>query len=437
MKTRTRHWSERLRASMWFLPALLVVGSVALSSLTLRLDERYGERLADAWFLFTGGPQGAAAVLTAIASSMIGVTGVIFSITVVALSLASQQFGPRLLRGFIRDRSNQVVLGVFIGTFTFSLLALRAVDSPQEQNPVPEITVNVAIGLALACLGLLIYFVHHVATTIQADTIVAQVSRDLHATIDELYPERLGSEPPPEPPGLPPAFDAEAVAVRAGRTGYVQAIDPESLFARVQRHDVVLRLAVRPGDFVVEGDVVAWAWREGGTDEAAGRAVEEAILVGRQRTGEQDVEFLLAQLVEVAVRALSPGINDPFTASRCVDRIAAALCHLAQRRIPSPVRVDDAGRARVVARVMTWESAVDMAFDQVRQHAARNVAVSIRILEAAGRVADCLPPRDPRRRPLARQVRQVERGAAEAGFDPDDLADVRQRLDALRARGVA
>ncbi|HET6404941.1 MAG TPA: DUF2254 domain-containing protein [Candidatus Thermoplasmatota archaeon] len=426
MRTRLRHWADRLRTNLWFVPGMIVVGSIVLSHLTLALDDRYGERFASAPYLFTGGPEGASAVLTAIASSMIGVTGVIFSITVVALTLASTQFGPRLLRAFIRDRAVQVVLGVFIGTFTFSLLGLRAID--RTEDVVPEITVNTAMALALLCLALLIFFVHHVASGIQADAIIAAVSRDLHATIDTLYPERLGHEPDDREGTEEPDLSGGQALVRATRTGYVQAIEEEGIFERVVADDLVLRLDVRPGDFVAEDSVVAHVWRRAGGEPPDPDPLAARILIGDKPTAEQDVEFLLAQLVEVGVRALSPGINDPFTASRCVDRLGAALCHLSQRRFPSPVRVDEEGRVRVVARTTSWASSVEIAFDQLRQHARGNVAVTIRLLESLTRVAECLRPGSTRIAPLAREVEQIAAMARAAEFEARDLEDVERRV---------
>ena len=405
LRTRLRHLGHKLRANLWFVPSVMTLASVLLSSATLAVDAGLPDDSPYAFLLFTAGPEGAGQVLTTIAGSMMAVMGVTFSITVVALSLASTQFGPRLLRNFIRDRSNQLVLGTFLATFTYSLLAIREVSHEDPANGVPEVTVTVAILLAMASLAVLIYFVHHVAVTIQADSVVATVHRELEENVDRMYPEEMGEE---EPPGrdsapLPPDLAEDALAIHAARIGYLQAVDEEEVMDLAERHDLVLVVRKRPGDFVGSGAVLLLAWPMERVTPAVEERLRGAFLVGRRRTTEQDVEFSIDQLVEVGIRALSPGINDPFTAMRCIDRLGSAVSRLCGRRIPSPVRAGRDGRVRVVLRRATFGGLVDAAFHQLRQYGRPSVSVTLRLLETLEGVAPSVR--------TAEQARHLQRHA--------------------------
>ena len=375
-----------LRTSLWFLPALIILGAVVLAVLLIQVDVVLRFELAAAMpLLFGAGAEGARGMLTAIASSMITVAGVIFSITIVALSLASSQFGPRLLRNFMRDRGNQVVLGTFIATFVYCLLVLRTVRGENGGAFVPHISVTVAVGLALASLGVLIFFIHHAAVSMQAPQIIANVSAELHASIDALFPETLGEGPEENGPhqdqvALPDDFERDARPVAAQGNGYIQLINDERLLRLAVDNDLLLRVVHRPGHFVVEGDPLALVWPGRQAEQQAG-AIRDTFILGPQQTPIQDVDFAVSQLVEVAVRALSPGVNDPFTAVTCVDQLGAALCGLAKRKIPTPYRRDENGRLRVIAYPLTFAEVADTALRQIRQYGRTSTAVLVRLLE--------------------------------------------------------
>ena len=245
---------EDIRTSFWFMPTLMVAAAIALSLATIHLDRAAPRHnwLATLGWTFTRGPEGSRAVLSAVAGSMMTIASVTFSITIVALQLASSQFGPRLLRNFMRDRGNQVALGTFIATFTYCLLVLRTVNGTEDEQFVPHISVTVGLVLALASLGVLIYFIHHAAESIQAENVIAAVSRDLHQAIDRLYPECLGQEPPSPAPGCgqrtsPRASSASPGAIAAPRSDYLQAIDVERLLRLAKERDVVISRGAAPG----------------------------------------------------------------------------------------------------------------------------------------------------------------------------------------------
>ena len=334
MKSRLANLWETLSASLWFVPALMTLVAVGLALGGIALDDiiRHGSGWA-----YGGGPEGAREVLSAIASSMITVAGVAFSVTIVALTLASQQFGPRLLRNFMRDRGNQVVLGTFIATFTYSLMVLRTIRSNGSEF-VPQVSVTLAMVLALTSLAVLIYFIHHAAVTIQAPEVIAMVAEDLTQGIDRLFPEALGRPPTEGEHDLKPEFTGEfervAEAIPCRETGYLQSIENDRLMALASENDLIFLLPCRPGDFIIEGNDLMQVKPSGRIDPELADQLCKCFILGDERTHIQDIEFSIHQLVEIAVRALSPGINDPITAMNCIDRLAAALCRLAQRSMP-------------------------------------------------------------------------------------------------------
>jgi uncharacterized membrane protein len=424
-----------LRASYWFVPALMAVLAVGLATLTLTLDRRLGSAgvRALSW-TYAGGPEGARAVLSTIAGSMITVAGLTFSVTMVALSLASSQFGPRLLMNYMRDTGNQVVLGTFVATFLYCLVVLRTVSGDGDLVLVPHLSVTVAVGLAVASLGVLIYFIHHAAVSIRVETVIASVVRDLLDAIDRLYPEEIGRDTPSRGDGavqeVASRARAEARPVAASRSGYVRAIDGDALVELARGRDLIVVLDRRPGHFVVEGSPVARAWPGERLDDDVRSAIRAALVLGSERTPEQDVEFAVNQLVEVALRALSPGVNDPFTAIACVDHLGAALSRLARREMPSAFRLDGEGRLRVLATTVEFAGVAGAAFDQIRQAARGNAAVTVRLLETiAGLLEHARRPAD--RLALRRQAGMLHRGALEAVAEGWDRAAVEERFQAV------
>lgn len=424
--TRFRAWWDSVRQTYWAVPSLMAAGAAALATGAIRVDESVGEEVVDtlSW-VYTGSPDGARAVLSTIASSMITVAGVTFSITTVALTLASQQFGPRLLRNFMRDLGNQITLGTFVSTFVYCLLVLRTVRGSDHVEFVPSIAVSVGVLLALISLGILIYFIHHVATSIQAAHIIAGVGEDLRCAIDRLFPEKLGAgaaavsaqeEPPDEAAGL----------VVASIDGYVQAIDGARLMDVASAHDRLVRVERGPGRFVRRGSVLARCWPPPGQDDGVLSGLASAFVIGAERTATQDVAFFVDQLVDVAVRALSPGINDPATAQVVIERLSAALCQLAGREIPSAYRADEQGRLRVIARPVDFTELADAAFNAIRQYGRTSCAVSLRLLEVIADIASCVR-REEDRLTLLRHAAMVQRAADAAAFEELDRRDIEAR----------
>lgn len=429
-----RHW-DSLRTNYWFLPALMAATAAVVAVFAPALDRFAQEHAPGTWdWAYSGGPEGARAVLSTVAGSMITVAGTVFSITIVALTLASGQFGPRLLRNFIRDRSNQFVLGVFTATFIYCLLVLRTVRGTDHHLFVPGISVTIGIVLALLDLGVLIYFIHHVAISIQVTQVIAVVNKELHETIDRLWPEEVGEGPPTESQSEtpPPTQEREAAPIAAHSSGYVDTIDGDALLKLAQDRDLVIRLKRRPGHFVVKGSALAMVSPNSETHEELEKLINGVFILSAHRTPFQDVEFAIDQLVEIAVRALSPGINDPFTAMTCIDRLGEALCRLAKRTVPSPYRYNDQKQLRVIAYAADFESVVDAAFNQIRQYGRSSAAVLIRMLETLAVVANHTL-READRAALARHAKLVQKAAHGGIPEEEDRKDVEERFAAVTA----
>lgn len=421
-----KFWSA-LRASFWFLPALMAAGAIALALTTVAL-EKQTQRLSGWAWAYSGGAEGASTLLGAIAGSMITIAGVVFSMTLVALSLASSQLGPRLLRNFMRDTTNQVVLGTFIATFLYCLLILRTIRHEQADIFVPHLSVTVGVLLALVSVGVLIYFIHHVSVSIQADQVVGRVGDELVAAIHELFPEQLDAAARPEPADPDPVdgFDQDAHPVVAVEDGYLQVIDGDALLAVASEHDLVLRVGRRAGHYIVAGSALVLAWPRARVNDEIAAQIASAFALGRQRTEAQDLEFTVTQLVEIAVRALSPGVNDPFTAIACVDRLSSALSHLVRRVIPSSNLRDGAGRLRVIVPPIMVPAVMDASFHMIRQSARSSAAVTIRLLDAIAVIARFVRRPDDRNA-LLRHAVLIARGAREALPEENDRRTVEDR----------
>lgn len=432
-------WWDSLHSSFWFVPSLMVGLAIGLSLLTIGIDHRIeADIISDMTWLYSLGPSGSRAVLSAIAGSMMSVATTAFSITIVALQLASSQFGPRLLRNFMQDTGNQVVLGTFISTFVYCLMVLRTVNESEGQEFVPHVAVTCAIGLAIASIGVLIYFLHHAASSIQVDNIIKAVGEDLEQAIQRLFPKTtehsvLSQTEEATEIDIPTGFYNHSYPIYAKSDGYLQAIDDGQLMQIATKNNLIIQVQLRAGRFVVRGSELARVFPKCKVNKPLTSQLDGAFVLGSKRTNQQDLEFSINQLVEIAVRALSPGINDPFTAVRCIDQISATLCYLARRDIPSPYHYDNQNRLRLLMTSLAFVDVTDAAFNQIRQNGRSSVAVTIRLLEAIAVIAPfTYRPAD--RAALRRQAQMIERGSQDAIAEELDRQDIKaQYLDTIRA----
>lgn len=406
---------EYLRGSLWVLPTLSVAMAILfgalLSSIRVDPDSTLGG------LLFAGGADGAHAVLQVVAGSVITVTGLTFSLTILTLQIAASQYSPRLLRNFLRDRGNQVVLSTFLATFAFTIVVLRTVraDAGDGQPFVPQPAVTVGVVLALASIAALVYFIHHLTQSIRVETILTQLEGDTLAVLDRvcMHPddgrERPAlSEPPPH-----------AAPLAAHGSGLVQALDLGHLLELAHERDVVLRYRVTVGEHVTAGTVLAWAWRPGATREPEQvdrleQAVNAAIQLGKERTLQQDVAFGIRQLVDVAIKALSPSLNDPTTAIDAVGRLSVVLCALATRRLGPHIDAGPDGSPRVEIPYPTFEDYLHLACDQISRYGSDEPLVGRalqRLLEDVAAVAT-----SPARRNAAVELERRLAASAGHGF---------------------
>lgn len=389
----------RLRESLWFVPTLIVLTAIVLAVGMIELSSVVSEEVLQRWpRVFGAGAEGARGMLSAIAGSMITVAGVTFSITMVAVTQASTQYTPRILRNFMRDRANQVVLGIFVGIFAYCLVVLRTIRGGDQAPFVPSVAVVVGILMALLGIAVLIFFIHHIATTLQASEIIARIERETCATLDYLFPDQIGQTESTETSDAIPTSEGQAWSLVPARiTGYIQRADVRAFVALAEARDLTIRLERTAGDFVAAGQPLAWFSRgRGRSVEKGGQTgaddgdftdiLHRAYTIGTYRTIDHDAGFGIRQLVDIALKALSPGINDLTTAVTCVHYLGAVLLHLANRRIDLAHRGAE-GRLRVLVPGPTFEGLLGETMNEIRSNAKGHVSVLIQQAEALGAVA--------------------------------------------------
>lgn len=379
---------ESLRSSLWFLPTLLVLSAVVLALVVIDAEPWFDQNNFEKQWprLLGAGAAGARGMLSAIAGSIITVAGVAFSILIVALTLASNQYTPRILRNFMRDKGNQSVLGVFLGVFAYCLVVLRTIRGGDEGAFVPSLAVFVAVVLAFVAIGFFIFFIHHISSALQASSIIDAAAKETIEAIDRLFPTELGKAASSAPPSRLPPADQEWQKVAARRTGYIQSADGDALLRFARKWNVVIRMELGIGEFVVEGAPLVSLAGEKTPDHKAELELSSAYSINRHRTTVQDVGFGIRQIVDIALKGLSPGINDTTTAVICVDYLTAIVARLAPRQVETPFRIDQ-GQLRVIARGPSFRSLLDETFDQIRQNSEGNVAVLVRLIEVFNIIA--------------------------------------------------
>lgn len=377
----TRLWTMLawLRTSLWMIPALM--GGVAAIIAYVMLFSNLQIALAplrDQWWVFSGDASTARDLLSTLLSGMITMTSLVVSITMVVLSLAAGQLGPRLIWTFIGDRQIQSVIGLFVATILYTLIVLRSIDSELGPDHVPHVAITLASVLVVVCLLALLFYIHKLARSIISDTMIDVVARNLEHAIEK------------SPEGRPPTIGGPLPSGVVERTlaldvsGYVQMIDYGGLCKLAARHDALLTVKIRAGHYVVRGRACIDVLAPTAPPETFDDAVREAFVLGADRTPDQDLEYAVRQLVEIALRALSPSMNDTFTAITVVDRLAGAIERLGRRAPPPAEYLDAGGTVRVIADVSTYNGLVDAAFIQIRQSAEDNPALLMQLARRLG-----------------------------------------------------
>jgi uncharacterized membrane protein len=432
--------AEALRTTLWLVPSLLLVGAVALFVATIEADlVIYHHHVVLPRWIETGNGNAGREVLIAIAAAVITVVGVVFSVTILALTLASQQFGPRMMRNFVRDLGNQLTLGVWVATFVYSVLVLAAIPGGEKGAFVPYVSITVSQALLLVDIVFLIFFIHHIAKTIQLPEVIAGIAADLMKAVDAEFPDGLADAPRPtaDDQALAEVFqliDEGGITIPATISGYLQFVSYRQLVAIAERSGAVIRLEHKPGHFLVSGLPLATVWPPDATPQVA-RAIARAHVTGPHRTLLQDPVFPIDQLVEIAIRALSPAVNDTFTALTCIDWLSAGLCRISERVLDEGVYRDRTGRVRLIEPDPSYARMVNRAHDKIRQAARGMPAVEIRLLTGIAHVMEHTV--EPAQRDvLLRQAEMIARSAEEDIDEAHDREDVHRRYEEVLAIAV-
>ncbi len=422
----------RARDSFWFLPALLGILALVLAQTLVMLDRYLDSKAFGAFgfLLYEVGASGSRDILGAIGGSMLAVAATSFSITISVLATASSTYGPRLVRNFMSDRGNQFVLGIFGATFLYSLMVLRSIRSETDGvSFVPDIAVNVAVLLAVVDVAVLVYFIHHIADSIQVSTLSARVRTELVAVTDSLYPAELPEEATEarEQPGT-------AVSVGSSASGFVVGVDESALIAAASKAGSVIEMHVRAGSHVIEGERIASV--TGNTGDDIAKEIRDATVLGDTRTPTQDVEFAVQQLTEMAVRAMSPSTNDPYTARNALAELAVGMVPLVSRPTPLLGRNDGDGHYRLTVSRTSATELVDQIFDAIRQYGLGNLPAVIAAVGLARRIGTATIHEDVRVA-VVRQMTALRSAYSGGGADPIDVDTCRRHIDAATSAIVA
>lgn len=378
-------WNE-LKSSFWFIPVLIIIVSVPIAMGFVYLDGSINlSHDGLQRFLFVSSADSARSILTTISGAMIGVAGTVFSVTLVALTLASSQFGSRLIKNFMYVKLNQVVLGSYVSTYLYCLIVLNSIKDMDGFTFIPSISILWAIIIAVVNIILLIVFIHQIAISIQADKVISDINVFISSQVKTLFPDKLGEELDDENSVQADNIKSQynnIISIKSPKSGYLQYIDSESLLDIMTSDNSLLELNVKPGNYIVENSEIGKIYQSRKADEKKLAKVRSHFIIGTTRTSQQDFEFSIHQMVEIAARALSPGVNDPYTAIACIDNLTATLSYLAQVKFPSKYRFDKEKNLRVIAVTLSFEGVLNAAFNQIRQFSARSTAVIIRLMEA-------------------------------------------------------
>lgn len=424
---------ESIRTSVWLIPSVMVCCTTLLALLLLMVDKaNQASNTVFLQFFYQVSAESSRAILTTIATSMITITSIAFSITVVALTLASSQFGPRLIRNFMSDKGTQLVLGVFVAIFIYCLLVLQATKSFGQTDFVPGLSVYFALTLAFIGVGVLIYFIHHVAHSIQADNVVEQVYCELQNNIARLFPDDSSNDKKQQPVAHLDSMFKHHCDIKAKADGYVQTVDLDTLLKLGVEYNLGFEVLVAAGDFVVNEAEIIKVFHHSDSHLPDSDNMQATVVLGSKRTPIQDPEFAIHQLVEIAVRALSPGINDPYTAISCVDKLNAMLCKLTRLQFPDVAEYDDDGILRIKVRPFTFAGLGDAAFNQIRQYAKDSIAVTIRLvdsLECVARHSQSPVHRDF----VSGQLQAIEQIVGQSSISDRDRHDITKRIKNLQS----
>lgn len=435
MLFRLKRIYNKLQGSLWFVPALIVVGLMLLSFLMIWLDRVVGYiNIREVLFIFTAGPEGTRDMLTTIAGSMLTVASVAFSFTIVVFSFASSQYGSRTIHSFMDDNTNQAVLGTLLGSFVYCLLILRTVRLESGNEFVPVLASSVALTLAVIDLGLFILYIHHVSEAIQAYHIINRIGITTSKSIDTFFPRELGgSVGISENDAETILSDRPYIEVPVYANGYVEAIDIDYMLDIATRHELFVIQRKGMGDYVIKDEVLAIVGPESKVTPAVTKSIQECYFLGVHRSLHQDPEYGLLLLSDITLKALSAAINDPNTAIMGLNEISRVLRQIARKEFPKHILSDKQGKPRIIASVPSFEQLAAQAFDQVRRYGMADSAIPVKMLEVITEIGEVVEL-ESERVVLREHVIAVAADANTAIRNPRDRAQINAKLTpAMRA----
>ncbi len=425
---------EELNASFWFVPILMLLLAIVSAIGLIYLDSQ-NQYTPDGImrYLLPASIDSARSILTIIASAMIGVAGTVFSITLVVLTLASSQLGSRLVRNFMYDKLNQVVLGSYVSSFVYCLIVLSALKENDSFQFIPAVSVLAALASAIAGIILLVIFIHHVSISIQSDKVISDISEAMSKSLIKLFPDSIGHEEEEKP-----AQDIDSLKkkytfnqeMRSVKSGYLQSVDGEGLMNIASGNNAVFVMHHRPGDFLVQNMIICEILTNEEFSQELLKEVQNNFIIGKVRTPLQDAEFSIHQMVEVASRALSPGVNDPYTAIACIDNLTSVICYLTGVKFPSPYRFDSEDQLRIIADNHSFAGMLNAAFSQIRQYAEKSPSVMIRLLEAMITINSFARTKN-RKQQIFQHAEMVMKAAERTFLENRDLEDMKERFQML------
>lgn len=423
MRARLLKLIDLLFRNFWVLPGFMMVCAIGLYWFGATFnDSHWVHVLQQHGIIYSGGFSEAQTILTVIAETMVAIASLAFATVGVVLSIATSQFGHRLIRSFMRDKSTQFAFGIFVSTFIYSLLVLYAFHNGNGQA-IPALSVSIALYLAIIAGGTLIFFTNHIAQMISAPSIIEEVGKELDETIDHTWPD--------EPPEMSDSLNKYTIEitleqiensgalVHIAKQGYIQTIDKAGLVELAEEQQVVIKMFCQPGDYLFTGSPIAKVWpAQNGSDQLVHK-ICRSMVIGKRRTPVQDLRFAFNQLAEIEVRAMSPALNDPFTALDCINRIGAGIARLVRREEPSPWQTGEDGRLRLMIKPVSFDELVNTAFTPIRNYSRESVIATLQTLRAFEGLIPMLRT-GKQRRTIAIQATLVQRGARDGLVEEHD-----------------
>ena len=429
---------DRLKVSFWFAPLVMSLAAIVLARAMYWVDVRIpNELLQNNPLILTGSVSELRDILITIATTTLATAGVVFTLFTLPLSTVAAQYGSRLLRVFLGDRITQLVLGMFVATFVYCIAAATSIPAARVQFEAPQLTATVGLLLMLATFASLILLVQHISTMLQAPNIAAAAGAELLDVVRAEIPDEIRSGDDHRQSGQEAPdttlVEAEGSPVRVRDTGYIQYIDPEYLLSLVQERNLVIRLLHKPGHFVSRGEVVALVWPAGRFDEQLEGHIGHAFQIGNQRTPTQDVEYAVNQLVEMAVRAMSPAINDPFTAMTCLDYVGNGLALFIRQGEKSSHYYDRDGRLRLVLEPITFDELLCAAFDMLRHASCDNASVLLHMLKVINAISQEAKSPEARQK-LLRHASLIQAESQAGALIEQDRQSIYLSVEALQTK---